>query len=80
MKLLSCVFSIFLICSSTLSQTIICEDCDNDGLKDNLEQTLADKFAPIIYHDAHEKHMPTNVDAFLKKTNLYFTMMLVNLI
>lgn len=50
---------------------VVCDDCDNDGINDNLEQTLAEKFAPIIYHDPSENNYPTNVDTFLQHTKLY---------
>jgi hypothetical protein len=64
------IFQIFLI-NNIIPQTILCIDCDKDGLNDTLEQTLAERFAPIIYHDSLEEYLPTNVDVFLKETNLY---------
>src|SRR5829696_1318146 len=41
-------------------------DRDNDGIVDRCEQTLAEKFAPIVYHSAGERNYPTNVDVFLQ--------------
>jgi hypothetical protein len=47
-------------------------DLDQDGIVDRCEQTLAEKFAPIIYHSSRERNYPTNVDLFLTKTELRF--------
>lgn len=68
--ILSIFLNVFFICWG-LSQTNICDDCDNDGLNDSLEQTLAEKFAPIIFHDVNEYNFPTNVDVFLQHTSLF---------
>lgn len=38
----------------------------------NLQQELAEKFAPIVYHSSDESNYPTNVDWFLSKTELWF--------
>jgi hypothetical protein len=46
------------------------EDSDEDGLSDACEQTLAERFAPIVYHSSDESNFPTNVDAFLPLTTL----------
>jgi hypothetical protein len=47
-------------------------DADGDGIIDGCEQTLADKYAPIVYHSSDESNLPTNVDWFLPKTSLWF--------
>jgi hypothetical protein len=47
-------------------------DLDNDGIVDRCEQTLAEKFAPIVFHDAGEEKLPTNVDWFLQRTSLRY--------
>jgi hypothetical protein len=47
-------------------------DDDNDGIVDRCEQTLAEKFAPVVYHSSAESNYPTNVDWFLQKTALRF--------
>lgn len=61
-----------LIFNSVAGQSVGGTDMDHDGIGDTLEQTLAEKFAPVIYHDKDERHLPTNVDQFLKCTKLYF--------
>jgi hypothetical protein len=45
-------------------------DSDGDGLSDACEQSLAERFAPIVYHSSDESNFPTNVDAFLAETRL----------
>lgn len=60
-----------VISFTTKSQVSICTDCDKDGILDSLEQTLAEKFAPIIFHDSNEPNFPTNVDEFLLHTSLF---------
>lgn len=47
-------------------------DLDADGLPDDLEQTLAEKFAPIVFHENNEPNLPTNVDVFLTHTALLY--------
>lgn len=46
-------------------------DADSDGISDSCEQTLAERFAPIVYHSSDESNFPTNVDWFLSKTELW---------
>jgi hypothetical protein len=47
-------------------------DADHDGLPDDYENALAQRFAPIVIHSTDESNLPTNVDAFLRKTSLAF--------
>jgi hypothetical protein len=47
-------------------------DEDNDGLNDSFEQTMAERFAPIVFHDPKEPNFPTNVRLFLPATELWF--------
>jgi hypothetical protein len=47
-------------------------DLDRDGLKDQLEHELAEKFAPILFHDPDEPNLPTSVRRFLSQTELWF--------
>jgi hypothetical protein len=47
-------------------------DLDGDGLQDALEDTLAERFAPIVLHGERESTFPTNVDRWLTLTDLYF--------
>jgi hypothetical protein len=47
-------------------------DDDSDGIVDRCEQTLAEKFAPVVHHSSAESNFPTNVDWFLPKTTLFF--------
>lgn len=46
-------------------------DRDGDGLRDQFEQELAEKFAPIVFHDPNEPNLPTNVVMFLSQTELW---------
>lgn len=46
-------------------------DLDHDGLSDQLEQELAEKFAPIVFHDSNEPNFPTSVVMFLPQTELW---------
>ena len=47
-------------------------DGDGDGLADECEQALAERFAPIVYHAVDESNYPTNVDSLLHSTTLSF--------
>jgi len=47
-------------------------DVDHDGIDDSLEQELAEKFAPVIFHDPDEPNLPANVKLFLPTTELWF--------
>ena len=47
-------------------------DADGDGIIDGCEQTLAERYAPIVYHSSDETNLPTNVDWFLPRTSLRF--------
>lgn len=48
------------------------EDKDKDGISDACEQSLAEKYAPVVYHSSDESNFPTNVDWFLRRTELWF--------
>lgn len=47
-------------------------DLDGDGLDDDLEDALAEHFAPIVFHGEEETTFPTKVDRWLTLTDLYF--------
>jgi len=47
-------------------------DRDRDGLADQCEQALAERFAPVVYHSSAESNFPSNVDAFLARSRLAF--------
>src|SRR3954469_12174950 len=40
-------------------------DLDGDDLEDALEDDLAERFAPIVFHGERESTFPTNVDRWL---------------
>jgi hypothetical protein len=47
-------------------------DHDGDGIDDNLEQYLANLYAPVIYIIYDEPNYPVNVDWFLENADLYY--------
>jgi hypothetical protein len=47
-------------------------DEDGDGLPDVMEDALAEKFAPVVYHGEKEDAFPVNVDWWLSRTRLLF--------
>lgn len=47
-------------------------DADRDGLADSCEDALAETYAPIVFHSSEESNFPTNVEAFLPQTVLWF--------
>jgi hypothetical protein len=51
-------------CMLGKNSTLILKDDDNDNIDDSLEQRLAEKYAPVIYHSSDETNFPTNVDWF----------------
>jgi hypothetical protein len=46
------------------------EDADSDGLDDRVEDSLAERFAPIVYHGERETSFPVSVDWWLARTHL----------
>lgn len=47
-------------------------DADGDGLSEDCEQMLAEKFAPVIYHSNEERYFPFRVEAYLRLSSLWF--------
>ena len=47
-------------------------DNDHDGIDDNLEQYLANQYAPVIYMPIVEPNYPVNVDWFLRYGSLEY--------
>ena len=47
-------------------------DNDHDGVDDNLEQKLAEKYAPIIFIEPDESNYPVNVEWFLARAHLEY--------
>jgi len=54
--------------AADLGQTL--EDNDSDGIDDRLEDGLAERFAPIVYHGELETSFPVSVDWWLERTHL----------
>ena len=52
--------------------SVVLQDEDKDNLDDRVEQRIAERYSPIIYHSSAETNFPTNVDWFLTKTSLMF--------
>jgi uncharacterized protein (TIGR03437 family) len=47
-------------------------DRDGDGIDDNLEQQLANKFAPVIIIESDESNYPVNVEWFLQRAHIQY--------
>src|SRR5438270_3038815 len=47
-------------------------DQDGDGIDDNLEQQLANKFAPVILIESDESNYPVNVEWFLARAHMQY--------
>jgi FIMAH domain-containing protein len=47
-------------------------DADHDGINDDLEQRLAERYAPVIYIEPDESNYPVNVDWFLERARLQY--------
>src|SRR5262245_57780927 len=47
-------------------------DADHDGINEDLEQKLAERFGPVIYIEPDESNYPVNVDWFLDRANLQY--------
>jgi hypothetical protein len=47
-------------------------DADHDGINDDLEQRLAETYAPVIYIEPDESNYPVNVDWFLDRAHLQY--------
>ena len=45
-------------------------DLDADGVTDALEDRLAERFAPIVFHGERETTFPTSVDVWLERARL----------
>jgi hypothetical protein len=45
-------------------------DADHDGLDDKLEDELAARFAPVVFHGEEETNFPVSVDWWLARTHL----------
>src|SRR5262245_7657706 len=47
-------------------------DNDHDGINDDLEQRLAELYAPVIYIEPDESNYPVNVDWFLARAHMQY--------
>lgn len=47
-------------------------DADHDGIDDNTEQMLADRFAPLLFIEPDESNYPVNVEWFLQQAHLQY--------
>jgi hypothetical protein len=54
------------------SAALMPADDDHDGINEALEQTLAERFAPVIYIEPDESNYPVNVDWFLSRAKLQY--------
>lgn len=63
---------ILLAAFSTASRLQIChaEDMDEDGIDDELEQTLIDMYRPMLHYDSSETVSPSTVEWFIRHSEL----------
>jgi hypothetical protein len=47
-------------------------DNDHDGIDDNFEQKLAERFAPVLFIEHDESNYPVNVEWFLARAHLHY--------
>ncbi|HEX4518620.1 MAG TPA: hypothetical protein VH063_03465 [Gaiellaceae bacterium] len=47
-------------------------DTDADGIRDTLEEALAERFAPVIFMSANEENLPCSVPWFLARAHLLY--------
>ena len=45
---------------------------DRDGLRDELEQTLAERYAPIVLHEPDEPNFPIDAETYLRDSELWY--------
>jgi hypothetical protein len=57
---------------TTESAPVLPADADHDGINEDLEQKLAERFAPLIYIEPDESNYPVNVDWFLDRARLQY--------
>jgi hypothetical protein len=50
--------------------TDVAPDEDGDRVDDRLEDLLAERFAPVVFHGERETVFPTTVDSWLRRANL----------
>jgi len=55
-----------------VSEAMSPADLDGDGIPDDLEQLLAERFAPVIFIHPGETNYPVNVDWFLARARLLY--------
>jgi hypothetical protein len=48
------------------------DDLDCDGLPDSLEQTLAERYAPVVLHDADEPNLPMDAATYIAGSELWY--------
>jgi len=56
-----------------MASHVIGADEDHDGLDDGIEDALAERFAPVVYHERLETSFPVAVDWWLARTHLSVT-------
>jgi hypothetical protein len=61
-----------LLLSATAGAISLPVDDDHDGINDALEQTLAERYAPLVYIEPEESNYPVNVDWFLARTRMQY--------
>ncbi|MDQ5824745.1 MAG: hypothetical protein M3441_11130 [Chloroflexota bacterium] len=57
---------------STYGQAIPSADGDHDGIPDDTERLLAERYAPVMFLHPEEENYPVNVDWLLSKTYLEY--------
>lgn len=62
------MFALFLV--PMMTPGVLGADTDNDGIEDADEQTLAEKYAPILQFEKDEKFYPVSIQYHLNNSNL----------
>jgi hypothetical protein len=68
LSLITCFFT-FVHAQTTPGLVV---DNDHDGVGDNLEQKLVEKYAPVIFIEPDESNYPVNVEWFLARAHLQY--------
>ena len=64
------IILLVMLMASVMIPMAMAEDSDTDGIEDDVEQTLAEKFAPILQFEKEETVYPVHIEYHLNNSNL----------